>query len=84
MVLTRKGGNWSVEGEGSERARVAFATLQADQLVYSFADQPTWPLADTRVANSSIDPRFGLDGLEGHQSQRRHPETSEVGYTKLQ
>src|ERR1019366_10637229 len=36
MVLTRKGGNWSVEGEGSERARVAFATLQGDRLVYSF------------------------------------------------
>jgi hypothetical protein len=51
MFLTRKGGNWSVEGEGSERARVAFATLQVDRLVYSFADQPTWPLADVRAAN---------------------------------
>ena len=79
MVLTRKGENWSVEGEGSEKARVAFATLQGDRLVYSFADQPAWPLADTRAANSPIVARFGLGGLEGRESHRRHPETSEVG-----
>jgi hypothetical protein len=48
MVLTQKGGNWSVEGEGSERARVAFATLQVDRLVYSFADRQANAMPVTR------------------------------------
>jgi hypothetical protein len=39
MVLTHRAGNWTVQGEGSERARVAFATLQDGQLVYSFAPE---------------------------------------------
>ena len=37
MTLTRKGGEWCIEGDGSERARLAFASLQGDQLVYSLA-----------------------------------------------
>ena len=48
MVLTHKGENWSVEGNGSEKARVAFATLQGDQLVYSFADQQVNAMPVTR------------------------------------
>jgi len=48
MVLTQKGENWSVEGEGSERARVAFATLQVDRLVYSFADPQVNAMPVTR------------------------------------
>lgn len=40
MELTRKGEGWLIEGEGSERARVAFASLQGEQLVYSFAETP--------------------------------------------
>jgi hypothetical protein len=40
MVLTRKGEGWCIEGEGSERARVAFASLQGDQLAYSFCEKP--------------------------------------------
>jgi len=40
MVLTRKGQDWSIEGEGSERARIAFASVQDSQLVYSFAEEP--------------------------------------------
>jgi hypothetical protein len=51
MVLTRKGGSWSIEGEGSERARVAFAILQGEELVYSFADKP-----ETGVAVTSRSP----------------------------
>jgi hypothetical protein len=39
MTLTRKGGEWRIEGEGSERARVAFASLQGDELVYSFTEK---------------------------------------------
>jgi len=38
MTLTRKGGEWCIEGEGSERARLAFASVQGDQLVYSVAE----------------------------------------------
>ncbi len=79
MVLARKGGSWSVEGEGSERARVAFATLQSDRLVYSFADQPTWPSAGDHGANPPIDVGLGRGGMEGHPSRCRHPETSEGG-----
>ena len=48
MVLTQKGENWSVEGEGSERARVAFASLQANRLVYSFADPHVSAMPVTR------------------------------------
>lgn len=38
MTLTQKGGEWCIEGEGSERARLAFASLQDDELVYSLAE----------------------------------------------
>jgi len=41
MILKRNGESWTVEGEGSERARVAMASVQNDRLVYSLADQPT-------------------------------------------
>ena len=41
MTLTRKGGEWRIEGEGSESARLAFASLQGDELVYSFTEKPT-------------------------------------------
>jgi hypothetical protein len=40
MKLTPKGEGWSIEGEGSERARIAFASLQGEQLVYSFTEKP--------------------------------------------
>lgn len=40
MELTRRGEDWSIEGEGSERARIAFASLQDDRLVYSFSEKP--------------------------------------------
>lgn len=40
MTLTRKNGEWCIEGEGSERARLAFASVQGDRLVYSFAPKP--------------------------------------------
>jgi len=37
MKLAQNDGQWRVEGQGSERARVAFATLEDDRLVYSLA-----------------------------------------------
>jgi hypothetical protein len=42
MKLERKGEQWKVTGPGSERARVAFASLQDGNLVYSFS-----PIAET-------------------------------------
>jgi len=39
MTLSRIGSSWRVEGDGSERARVAYAALDGDQVVYSF-DRP--------------------------------------------
>jgi len=33
--LVRDGSSWRIEGPGCERARVAYATLQGDQIVYS-------------------------------------------------
>lgn len=40
MTLTRKANGWSIEGEGSERARVAFASLRGEELIYSFTEDP--------------------------------------------
>jgi hypothetical protein len=40
MTLTRNGDEWTIQGEGSDRARVAFASLDGDRLVYSFAAKP--------------------------------------------
>jgi hypothetical protein len=36
MTLSGSGSSWRVEGAGSERARVAYATLDGDRVVYSF------------------------------------------------
>jgi len=38
MTLSFRGSEWCIEGEGSERARLAFASLKEDQLVYSLAE----------------------------------------------
>jgi hypothetical protein len=35
MTLTRDGGQWRIEGPGSERARIAYAELDGDDLVYT-------------------------------------------------
>ncbi len=34
MVLVKKGGEWAIEGPESERARVAFAVLRGDRVVF--------------------------------------------------
>jgi hypothetical protein len=36
MKLVLNGGKWRIEGEGSERARIAYATLSDDRLTYAF------------------------------------------------
>ena len=38
MSLVRRDGNWEIEGEGKERARIAYAVLKDDQL--DFEIQP--------------------------------------------
>ncbi len=38
MKLVREGGKWVIEGAGRERARVAFATLDGENVKYSIAD----------------------------------------------
>jgi hypothetical protein len=39
MTLVPDGSCWRVEGQGSDRARVAYATLEDDRLVYT-CDHP--------------------------------------------
>jgi hypothetical protein len=40
MTLVRSGDEWRIEGPDAVRARVAYATLQGDRLVYQFEDVP--------------------------------------------
>jgi hypothetical protein len=40
MKLVSKGGRWTIEGAGRERARVACATLDGDKVTYTMADSP--------------------------------------------
>jgi hypothetical protein len=39
MRIVRAGAGWRIEGAGKERARLAFANLIDDELVFSFEDQ---------------------------------------------
>ena len=39
MKLERRNGSWTVEGAGKERARVAFARLEGEELVYTLEDK---------------------------------------------
>jgi hypothetical protein len=38
MTLVRRGDSWRIEGPGCERARVAYAVLDGDRVVYRLAD----------------------------------------------
>jgi hypothetical protein len=40
MKLIRKGRNWEIEGPGKERARIAYAVLDGDRLVYEICPRP--------------------------------------------
>lgn len=46
MRLVRDGQDWILEGEGSERARVAYATLLNGELAYVFPDEMSAHAAD--------------------------------------
>jgi len=39
MKVARNGSRWRIEGEGKERARLAFATLVGDQLAFAIEEQ---------------------------------------------
>jgi hypothetical protein len=39
MKLERRNGGWAVEGAGKERARIAFARLDGEELVYTLEDK---------------------------------------------
>jgi len=41
MTLVERGGGWEIEGEGQERARVAYAMLRGDELVYVPPERPS-------------------------------------------
>jgi hypothetical protein len=41
MKLVERSGEWRIEGEGKERASVAYATSNGDQITYSFDAQDT-------------------------------------------
>jgi hypothetical protein len=40
MTLVERGNAWCIEGQGSDRARVAYATLEGDRVVYSVDERP--------------------------------------------
>lgn len=40
MKLVQRGSEWDIVGPGSERAKLAYATLEADKLVYRYLDDP--------------------------------------------
>jgi hypothetical protein len=46
MKLTRCGNKWEIEGPGKERARIAYASLEGNQLVYSL-ESPSLATAET-------------------------------------
>jgi hypothetical protein len=41
MKLVRQGDGWRIEGEGRERARIAYASQHDEQLVYSLTSTTT-------------------------------------------
>lgn len=51
MRLRQNGKSWIVEGEGSDQARIALASLHGDRVAYSLVDEPTKPMSS--VANVS-------------------------------
>jgi hypothetical protein len=51
LKLVRNGSGWSIEGDGSERARIAYARLEGDKIVYSF--EPCSPQVGVGAASAS-------------------------------
>jgi len=55
MVLTHRGAEWIIEGEGSERARVAFATLEGNELILAVPDRRHGAVAAANARCSTSD-----------------------------
>jgi hypothetical protein len=56
MRLVSKNGAWQIEGRDSHRARIAYASLEADHVVYSF-DFHFHPQEVPTLASSQVSPR---------------------------
>jgi len=54
LQLRKKGNEWQIEGEGSERARVAFARLEAGKLQYRIDQHPSVDRDERETANRMI------------------------------
>jgi hypothetical protein len=59
MRMVRNGDAWEIQGPGSERARVAYAYLDGDRIVYSF----TQPATPTQFAHSGAPFSCGGESL---------------------
>lgn len=55
LKLVNEGENYRIEGEGNQRARIAYATLVDDKLTYSF---------DLCAGEAKADSNYSKDGLE--------------------
>ena len=58
MKLVSRSGQWAIEGEGSHRARIAFAKIQGDDVVYSLPENVDYG-HDTRCDNLRVSQCFG-------------------------
>ena len=53
MRLVRRGASWQIEGQGSERARIAWASLDGERLAYSLEQQQDGGESSTPRAGSA-------------------------------
>jgi hypothetical protein len=56
LRLVRNGRGWSIEGDGKDRARIAYASLEGDWIVYDF--EPSSPRVSVAVGEGSADASF--------------------------
>ena len=54
MRLVRVGNSWQIEGEGRERARIAYATLVNEKLEYTISRTPPGPRTDKPPADAEV------------------------------
>jgi hypothetical protein len=52
MEIIQEGGSWRIEGEGSERAGLAFAVLENDRIVYEIDRRAGRPRVFNRAGES--------------------------------
>jgi hypothetical protein len=53
MRLLRRGNRWEIDGPGGERARIAYASLQGNQLLYRLESSPSAAAASISVAGAT-------------------------------